>query len=288
MFATTLNGAPPSRGPSGKRSHSSSPIPSTRPSDMSSIAADYAVMGRESGGPEPRLVTIGASEAGDVLAVHAPGRVNLIGEHTDYNEGFVLPMAIDRGITITFVPTDDRRVTVTQAETLASWRNAAVSFFRVLTTEVDVRNTVFQYDLNEILVSFTSRSDCAGIRLWSICRTFPYWFYEVPQAIARDEGAIQRTLALTFVGPNPLPGLLNLNNPGNELSPFELQTLRMVLARNGVRSATATVKTISERMKPVTLIEKSSKTSDATTSPTALPIRTMTVRTMNRITAPSL
>ena len=30
----------------------------------------------------------------------APGRVNLIGEHTDYNEGFVLPFAIDRSAAV--------------------------------------------------------------------------------------------------------------------------------------------------------------------------------------------
>lgn len=34
-----------------------------------------------------------------VLA-HAPGRINLIGDHTDYNQGFVLPAAIDLGITM--------------------------------------------------------------------------------------------------------------------------------------------------------------------------------------------
>jgi galactokinase len=40
----------------------------------------------------------------------APGRVNLIGEHTDYNEGFVLPMAIDRETVVAASPRDDRRV----------------------------------------------------------------------------------------------------------------------------------------------------------------------------------
>jgi len=38
----------------------------------------------------------------------APGRVNLIGEHTDYNDGFVLPMAIGRAAVVVFRPRDDR------------------------------------------------------------------------------------------------------------------------------------------------------------------------------------
>jgi galactokinase len=42
----------------------------------------------------------------------APGRVNLIGEHTDYNDGFVLPMAIDRSTWVAASPRTDRRIVV--------------------------------------------------------------------------------------------------------------------------------------------------------------------------------
>jgi len=50
-------------------------------------------------GSEPRLF-------------RAPGRVNLIGEHTDYNDGFVLPIAINLGITVAASAREDRRVRI--------------------------------------------------------------------------------------------------------------------------------------------------------------------------------
>jgi galactokinase len=42
----------------------------------------------------------------------APWRVNLIGEHTDYNDGFVMPVAIDLSIWAAIAPRDDRKLVV--------------------------------------------------------------------------------------------------------------------------------------------------------------------------------
>jgi galactokinase len=44
------------------------------------------------------------------VVAFAPGRVNLIGEHTDYNDGLALPFAIEQGVTVRAIPRPDRKV----------------------------------------------------------------------------------------------------------------------------------------------------------------------------------
>jgi len=71
------------------------------------VSVDSASLGdvfRRQFGREPEFVS------------EAPGRVNLIGEHTDYNEGFVLPMAIDRTVAVAAAPADGKTVRVYSAD----------------------------------------------------------------------------------------------------------------------------------------------------------------------------
>ena len=55
------------------------------------------------------------------LVVGAPGRVNLIGEHTDYNEGFVLPGAVDKKIYVAIAANGTRSVNVFANQFAESW-----------------------------------------------------------------------------------------------------------------------------------------------------------------------
>ena len=64
------------------------------PAETANLARAFAAQH----GYEPRFIA------------EAPGRVNLIGEHTDYNGGFVLPVAIDRTVAVAVAPREDSRV----------------------------------------------------------------------------------------------------------------------------------------------------------------------------------
>jgi galactokinase len=65
--------------------------------------------------PRPEIATelrdaFISSWGGEPLIFRAPGRVNLIGEHTDYNDGFVLPIALQYSTWVAIARRDDRRV----------------------------------------------------------------------------------------------------------------------------------------------------------------------------------
>ena len=55
------------------------------------------------------------------LVASAPGRVNLIGEHTDYNGGLCLPIALPQRTTVTLTPRDDLVLSLSSAQEDASW-----------------------------------------------------------------------------------------------------------------------------------------------------------------------
>jgi galactokinase len=83
------------------------------------------------------------------VVVHAPGRINLIGEHTDYNHGYVLPAAIEQGICMAMrmhsgklhewvaLDTNEEKqlIAETSASSGAGWADYFNGAFQILLTE---------------------------------------------------------------------------------------------------------------------------------------------------------
>jgi len=93
----------------------------------------------------------------ELIVARAPGRVNLIGEHTDYNEGYVLPFAIDRYTEVAVRPRTDRVVRV---------YSAAVD--ETLSMELPLRNPKPQGRWSDYLVGI--------LQGFSELRPFPHGF----------------------------------------------------------------------------------------------------------------
>jgi galactokinase len=70
------------------------------------------------------------ADGGEVAFARAPGRVNLIGEHTDYNGGWVLPMALDLDCLVGYRPRTDGDVRVVSLDApgeIGVWAEALVA-----------------------------------------------------------------------------------------------------------------------------------------------------------------
>src|SRR5687768_8357394 len=72
----------------------------------------FRIFGRE---PQDRGRGGAAAAVRKVHVIRAPGRVNLIGEHTDYNEGFVFPMAIEPEVRVVCRAREDGKVRLASA-----------------------------------------------------------------------------------------------------------------------------------------------------------------------------
>jgi len=90
---------------------------------------------------------------------HAPGRVNLIGEHTDYNEGFVFPAAINFGTNVAASRRDDQIVSVVALDF-----SGGVSHFSLTDIQSDPAQPWSNY-VRGVLKTLAERHEFSGMNL---------------------------------------------------------------------------------------------------------------------------
>jgi hypothetical protein len=131
-------------------------------------------------------------------------------------------------------PFDTLYLTIPTAtpDVLLAWGQEAVRFASQLGISYQGEST-FQYEVNEVEVLFGANQGCTPSPALGFCRANQnYMVVAVSPDRATDPATIDRVLAQVFLlAPNPLPGLLNADSPAGTFSPFELQTMHMILQR---------------------------------------------------------
>ena len=85
------------------------------------MTAGHREQDRAAGDPRRVWAACREQSGAEPILVRSPGRVNLIGEHTDYNLGFVLPAAIDKAIFLAIAPRADRTLRLCALDTGQSY-----------------------------------------------------------------------------------------------------------------------------------------------------------------------
>ena len=112
-----------------------------------------------------------------------------------------------------------------------AWLAEAQQFGRALGIDYQVSPHGDDEAENVLVVRFAGdRAGCMPDETTGYCRDSDRRF-AVSERKARDPRTMRRVFAAWFLRPNPLPGLMNADDPAGELSPLELRTIRMVLLR---------------------------------------------------------
>jgi len=125
-------------------------------------------------GPQPRIF-------------RAPGRVNLIGEHTDYNLGFVMPIALDLACYVAVAPASDRKIHVNSLD-----RGEGFAF------DPDVRSAEPRRDWTDYVIGVAKQLALAGV---SIAPLQMLLHSTVPEGSGlSSSAALEVSSALAFLG----------------------------------------------------------------------------------------